>query len=575
MKNEKGQTLLTVMVVSLIFTVLGLTIVAASINSNERTGVRIDEVELTTNATKVLNEGIAKFTKSINSLELNKINLSSLDSQIAQEITKLNSDITVTDISAEEPFNIDTTKYYTRIFELSYKVQNDGDRAHIARVIKRKVYLSPTPSFLNYAIGSGPDGKVYLNGASYVKGDVFSGDLYTSNIAQYEDVNKEKINQQNTLYPRVDGNIYLKKSLNNVSLPLSINEYKDDFHTDSNNLTVNLDLSEFVHVNFPGTMSQVFNRLSTGFQDDMFSTPTNVHLAIEQLITNCKNGVASTCNQTAELLPISPLLESPNYSALVSKLTSSNAKTYIYYANNSGAIIDPLKVPTPPLFIEQDVKMANDSWLIVHGDLIVRPINKTIILQGNIIVTGDLIISGDEENNQTTENDNLSVDSTIYVLGQSEISNTNINGYEKKQLVLLSKEQLLVNRINEFKENDGNIEKLDAFFYTEKSAELYGVGSLFLIEGGIFARDNLTINSIKQNEIKKSFNSAGTINLKNSIDPTSLQNRSSEKSRFQVEHNLKVLADQIDALPRVDHYLVILDEPTIENATYDESATTP
>ena len=75
MNNEKGQALITVLLVSLIFTVLGLTIVAASINSNQRTGVRIDDIELTTEATRTLNEAIAIFSSKVyNDIDLSEPN---------------------------------------------------------------------------------------------------------------------------------------------------------------------------------------------------------------------------------------------------------------------------------------------------------------------------------------------------------------------------------------------------------------------------------------------------------------------------------------------------------------------
>ncbi|WP_226667181.1 hypothetical protein [Metabacillus litoralis] len=582
MRNEKGQTLITVLLVSLIFTVLGLTIVAASINSNQRTGVRIDEIELTTEATKILSEGIAKFTNEVSGFQLQERDIMTFDDKFISIINELENDnFSVTDVS-EEKFQIDKSKYFTRIFEFSY-INKNTDGAKIAKKITRTVYLSPTPSFLNYAIGSGPDGLVTLNGAADIKGDLFSGDLNTDDTAFFEDANSSLNNpsQKDTLFPRINGNVFLKNKFNNSSVfPSTKEEYDQSFDPESI-LTVTKDTSEFIDVNFGNTMAQLFNELSYGFTDDMFSNRANVHLAVEQLLKSCGNQLIPSssflstqtepCENDIQLLSFS-LNEQIDFDALTGKINSSNPRTYVYSSpdtSSPGKLINPTSNDYPPLYITKDVRMHDDSWLVVHGDLVIFTKDKTINLQGNILVTGNLIIEGNNEEGTENENDHLQVDSTIYVLGKSDITNTNIKGLDDKQLVLLSQEDILINRINEFKNITDDIEKLDAFFYTQKSAELYGVGSLFLIKGGIFARDNLTVNAIRQNEIEKKFGSdPGKLDLSLSIKPVNFQK--SEQSRFQVEQDLKVLADQIDSLPKVDRFQILLDQPVIENTSYED-----
>ncbi len=582
MRNEQGQTLITVLLVSLIFTVLGLTIVAASINSNQRTGVRIDEIELTTEATKILNEGIAKFTKEASGFQLLERDLATFDDKFLPIINELkNENIIVTDVSKQDKYKIDTSKYFTRIFELSY-INKNTDGAKIAKKITRTVYLSPTPSFLNYAIGSGPDGLVRLNGAADIKGDLFSRDLNTNDIAYFEDANSTPDNplqEKDTLLPRINGNVLLKNQLNSLTaLPRTKEEYDQSFDPESI-LTVTQDTSEFIDVNFGNTMAQLFNELSYGFTDDMFTSRSNVHLSVEQLLKSCGNQLIPSsfflstqterCENDIELLSFS-LNEQIDFDYLTGKIKPTNPRTYVYSSSDPSAVgklINPASNDYPPLYITKDVVMHDDSWLVVHGDLVIFPKDKTVNLQGNIVVTGNLVIEGNNEEGLEKEDDNLLVDSTIYVLGKSDITNTNIKGLDEKQLVLISQEDILINRINEFKNITDDIQKLDAFFYTQKSADLYGVGSLFLINGGIFARDTLTVNAIRQNEIEKKLHSTNNkIDLLQSIKPVSFQK--SEQSRFQVEQDLKVLADQIDSLPKVDRFQILLDQPVISNAPF-------
>lgn len=582
MRNENGQTLITVLLVSLIFTVLGLTIVAASINSNQRTGVRIDEIELTTEATKVLNEGIAKFTNEVSRFQLKESELLSFDSKFENIIKELKKDnIVVKDVSTDEKYKIDKNKYFTRIFELSY-INKNTEGAKIAKRITRTIYLSPTPSFLNYAIGSGPDGVVTLNGAADIKGDLFSWNLNTNNIAYFEDATSSpgEPSETDTLFPRIKGNVYLKNKLNTSPVFPSTKEEFDQLFDPESILTVTKDTSEFIDVNFGNTMAQLFNELSYGFIDDMFTSHSNVHLAVEQLLKNCGNQLippssflstqTERCENDLELLSFS-LNEQINFNALTSKINSTNPRTYVYSSSDTSAVgklINPVSNNYPPLYITKDVVMHDDSWLVVHGDLVIFPKDKTINLQGNILVTGNLIIEGNNEEGTEKEDDNLHVDSTIYVLGKSDITNTNIKGLDDKQLVLISQEDILINRINEFKNITDDLEKLDAFFYTQEKAELYGVGSLFLVNGGIFARDSLTVNAIRQNEIEKKLGTdSSKLDLSQSIKPVSFQK--DNQSRFQVEQDLSVLADQIDSLPKVDRFQILLDQPVISNAPYE------
>ncbi|WP_162987431.1 hypothetical protein [Metabacillus litoralis] len=598
MNSEKGQTLITVLMVSLIFTVLGLTIVAASINSNQRTNVRIEDIELTAEANKKLNEGIAEFIRVASKIELKDHELYSgtFDSNNFDSIIEKLAEqhINVKDISKSEEYKIQTTKYFTRIFEFSYLSKNDD--AAFAKQITRKVFLSPTPSFLKYAIGSGPDGTIDLLGASEIDGDLFSGSLNTKNITTFVDVNGI-LKEKDTLYPRIYGNIYLKNTFNGSdSFPTTIDQLKEVFDEKSN-LTITKDTSEFIEVDFENTMAQLFNKLSYGFTDTMFESKADVHSSLESFLRKCANRIrtpnidieptiSGTCSNEIDLLYFDLDKGNDYFDILDNKIKSSSKipRTYVYAnAIGNSQLEEPSTSNYRPLYIKEgSLNMHEDSWLIVHGDLFIIPQNRTIELDGNIIVTGNLYIEGNDDEWNKSEDDNIEVNSTIYVLGETEITNTNIKGLNDKQLVLISKGDLQINRINEFKnlpEELIEVEKLDdlketkglgildAYFYTQKRAELYGVGSLFLIKGGLFAKEHLTVNAIRQNEINKESDKDNKIDLNQSIDSVAYQRRSDQKSRFQVLQDLTVLTDQIDSLPKTNSYQIYLNEPIIINVS--------
>lgn len=93
-------------------------------------------------------------------------------------------------------------------------------------------------------------------------------------------------------------------------------------------------------------------------------------------------------------------------------------------------------------------------WLIVNGDLTIDSYS-TAIVQSNILVTGNLYIRGKAE-----------FDSTMFVLGKTDIVDATISGIPtpgsgSKELVLISKGAILINRVEEFK-NEAT--RLRAFF---------------------------------------------------------------------------------------------------------------
>lgn len=172
------------------------------------------------------------------------------------------------------------------------------------------------------------------------------------------------------------------------------------------------------------------------------------------------------------------------------------------------------------------------NWVIINGDLKLVSSNPSswITIQANLLVTGDLYIEG-----------NVKFDSTLYTLGETKIINASISGKDEKELVVISKGPVLLNRVDEFKEKATN---LQAFFYTDSTAELYGVGSIFSLNGGFFAKGTLTINAVVGDHV---INEPGKYEFnfedQNQPDPSA--------SRFSIRYNEKVFEHQKVGLPRV------------------------
>ncbi|WP_050181206.1 hypothetical protein [Domibacillus robiginosus] len=212
--------------------------------------------------------------------------------------------------------------------------------------------------------------------------------------------------------------------------------------------------------------------------------------------------------------------------------------------------------------------------------------DNNIYFDGALFTGENLTIQGGIEEEGQAENDLFAINGTMYARGETHISNLSIRGWQDGQLVSLSGGSLLITRINEFQnfqdrngndlkdepeggpyvpeeDSDRNIQPLKGFFYTNKeviaqteskAAELYGVGSLFFIDGGLFAKGDFEINAVR-GETKG-------YDIESSIPGRDQQlNR---YSRFIVNYDRNILLGQLDYLPRVKYLSVYSDQLTVE-----------
>ncbi|MTH52961.1 hypothetical protein GKZ89_06020 [Bacillus mangrovi] len=586
--NERGQSLLTVMVISLIFTVLGAAIITSALGGSKRTEIRIGDIELTAEVERKLNEAIAEFTKTVTDpiafkltnavspADISLINsklINARETLIAKAKTGTGEPLQIRDLStsAADGFKIDTTNYLSRVYEFSYTLQ-DGSRK---KTVKKKVFLSPTPSFFNYAAGTGPEGEMLLNGASEFKGNIYTKKLITENKAQYYDASSNgKAKSASTLYPRVNGKALIRSDVNGIAnfsdRPALLSRFDQ-----KSAVTFQKENDLYIPVNFENTLLQVIKEVggtaASKITENDITNSAKLDQVIKQIVTSgstkCEGQLLNLLNPVIGIPILTDkcpqtikTINSFAKPADIFSVTNSLSKHVV--ASNFSSIQNNLVFLPHKLTIQTDFSLADKKWMIVHGDLeILANSNQPIKLQGNIFVTGNLTIKGNETNAsggaETVEDDTIQVDSTIYALGGTTISNTNLSGFDDSQLVVMTKKDLNVSRINEFTEySKAERNPLDAFLYTDAKAELFGVGSIYKINGGIFAEDQLTIHAIRQNSVRQS-------NKVLQIETPSFQGQDNQHSRFSVTHDPTVLIDQLDALPRVDQYQIIMGETII------------
>ncbi|MFB9325199.1 hypothetical protein ACFFSY_04610 [Paenibacillus aurantiacus] len=236
------------------------------------------------------------------------------------------------------------------------------------------------------------------------------------------------------------------------------------------------------------------------------------------------------------------------------------------------------------IFANKDMEstaLEKKKWLIVNGDLTVQNDDSDPVdIRANILVVGKVTLSG-----------KMNIDSTMYTLSSAvnkqtgdaknivmdaEIRGVTMGGVQKV-FVLIANGPIEMYRVDSFQSlSDNSTGKegydrasnytLDGFFYTDRKAELYGVGSLFWIHGGFFARAGIEVNAVLGNTTEK---------LGTEKDPLTGEARSQiifeapqsnlteQQARFVIDYNGAVF-NQGTGLPRVDKVRVQIGKKKLE-----------
>ncbi|BCG61319.1 hypothetical protein [Paenibacillus sp. URB8-2] len=572
MSSEQGSALVLVMFIVLLLTILGVGVLSATIGGATRTETRENDVQSIHLAQKKIDEVMAYVTADVNQKIQNYMGRpqADLDLSIHNFLVSLNNEKNgfvsstslngaangITSITLDE--GASTNSKYVIVIRANATVNG------VVRTLQQKVEVSTFPDFLNYSLGS--EGTVYLNGAPYIEGKLYAGiQLMLSPVAQYKYFSEST---KTTLYPRIDGEAQVQ-SLKDMQYSTDGTAYKEIPVSDKETYSLLDDRVKQVYENSQVKKQSTFVQIDVedSFLDKVAeasgSASNKAEFAVTYYGAGGKNSAETpttrgtrlvdtlqepTGNMTTLKMPVKS-----DYDQLVDDTLTADElkwkKQELYDAAvrefklrlmnlGTSAINDGNLHLDGTTYNEiTDLAKAQSSeeshWLIVNGDLTVD--NSTI--QANILVTGNLHIKGE-----------VKLDSTMFVLGSTDVVNANISGKNDKELVLISKGSVLINRIEEFR----NVAtRLKGFFYTDSMAELYGVGSIFSLEGGFFAKGDLTINAV----VGKVFPIPGQPEFQ--FEDQDQEGK--DAARFVIRYNEDVFADQRVGLPRVTQVNIHLD----------------
>ncbi|MBA2940044.1 hypothetical protein HZF08_17160 [Paenibacillus sp. CGMCC 1.16610] len=608
-REERGSALLLVLFMVLIFSILGLAVLSASIGGATRTETKQKDVQSLHLAEKALNEAAAYIMSDFESQD--GVNIDEVQNRLDDITVKLNGRATSTlldqDVGAARGkiHRIEFIENKKEDSSLNYKITIDAEATvnNVTRRLTQDLFLDTFPDSLKYAMGS--EGTVLINGSPYIIGDIYAGEaLKVKNEAEYLYLGTPLY--QSTKFPKLEGSAYVQKNASGDGLNAY---YCETVSATSSQTSPQCDTLVNVGNSNSGykSISEEEGEGVKTIKEVLTSTdPANIHVKdqskfagievneafVDKMIqaigknkldpdfqrTNVKTALLSRESLTNYLRPlievIDPLDEvepdpanAPAYAAYEEKkrnltaLFSSELENTIMY--NGNLTIDGGEVFSQLLYREsvknpKPLNLNKSSWFIVNGDLTINNMStdKSLLdIRANILVTGNLSI-----------HNTVNMDSTIYTLGKTEIVDASILGLkdpdgEEKELVLISKGAIDIYRVNSFRDikqpfkynsesagnkpektHEDNPPILNAFFYTDSDATIYGVGSVFWVYGGFFAKGNLTVNAIRGNVIGQ----VESIEMENQ----SLIN-SENLSRLIIDYNSKIFENQNAGLPRV------------------------
>ncbi|MDQ0214533.1 hypothetical protein J2S13_000929 [Oikeobacillus pervagus] len=697
--TENGNTLILVLLISVIFMTIGMAIVAATIGGSKRTSIREAEVNTTYEAVKVLDQITADLSRHlrVEDYEIENLRTATVSNKIREILDSIKNEYLSENGIERIEYKDVTTNYkevkpsetLTRVFEISVTTKTEEGKGKIDRTAKKRLIISPLPSFLKYAVGS-EKGILSLNGSPNIAGNVFANNLHIQEEAKYFLPNDAEDDPSTikTPYPSVIGDLYandfkadkiyhvLKADhfykqripyLKNDSQYQEVH-FDEAFEEEKKKIEgkVNLfTMEDFPTIEYPEHEEFLTDKIVDGKYwtydekgkaivhslhgshikqtGDLTITNTNSpshfknveiggdltivanqNMSVDNLIVDGKVEIINNHGQftvqgkvkaksikvinTEEGSLSMEAIFSEDEIRIENKKTmkingsiASKGKVFIknigmmniqslsnLYSgeklefNNKGNLtIETDLVSSGTIILENSQSLNFSGDMYSTGEMkLISHNNDDTQIAGTLLSVEDLTIRGDSDDEgdggDRKENDSIEFDAVIYTQGKATVSNLNIKGLPrgqiKKQLILLSRDKLLITRVNEFNnfhhpketkdaqdyiphENEA-ITPLKAFFYTESNAELYGVGSLFFINGGLFAKKDLEINVIR-GEIYKIDEASPTPNS-TEID------QEDHYSRFIVDYNKSILLQNFDSLPKVDYLTIYSDVLTIE-----------
>jgi len=592
-QREEGSALVLVMFLVLLLTILGLAVMGATIGGAQRTETRESDVQSLHLAQKGLDEATAYIQSQLKGME--DIDPDKLESIINSLDDKKNLNVT-TELGAlhnTASGEIQEIKYsgketssdkYLQSRKYYVDVTTSAVVNGVNRKLQQRITLDSYPDFLKYAFGS--EKTLRINGSPLIQGNIYAGEqLIVTDTADY--TYKGVSFHQPSVYPEVreqtgsteaSGEIHVQswdsiiyahgsaapsgvapltvlKRENTSALSQVLNVVPEKVKIKEQKKFVQINVEEsFWDKLTEATASDVRGELRARYveasdgqateQTDLnnwlksYQTGSLIHLEKPVLPAKAPISVDTSADELIDIEDDYQEALTAYYNTLNTQL-SNLAESAVFDTSLAVDNVDYKEISFTPE-AKQGTESIKPKWLIIAGDLTIDNYKSDFLkVRGNILVTGNLTIRG-----------NVEFDTTAYVLGKTTIEDAKIHGLNDKELMVISKHEILITRIDSFSsevsgQGQNPIDEMKAFFYTDSTGMLYGVGSKFWLNGGFFAKGNLTVNAVvgKVQPPDAAHWSAGFT--------FEVPQMKTLAARFYIDYNYKIYADQQGSLPRV------------------------
>jgi type II secretory pathway pseudopilin PulG len=489
LKDERGYSLLSVILVFAIISILGLSLLTLTINSMKFVSVNKSSIQDKASAEMGIEEAMAQIDSEVEKINKdieNRVLL--VDNVLGRLSSSLGS------IRSLGPYKYTISHETLKSGQNGVFLEKVIIKAPIGdtnRSITKTVTVSTIAEVFKY--GAVSPGYLLFNGASYIEGDV----LVKENLLNSD---QGKFIQgwtyyPPTSYPAIKGNLtvgenYYYKQGNsfrqfsptpyNMNLFFSVPPQIKDRSLDVNALPVN----SYV-INKSGIISAPASNTYNGDLTIDRNTSINGNLVVRGNLTVRKGA----------------------------KLSVSGS----VYVGRGALLSGTLSVPN------------QNKYIFISGNAVISELN----LDGEMYIGGSVDITND-----------LNTNGTLFVMGDATVEELSNNS--GGTLILLCNGTIQLSNNNLYNDNPKII---NAYLYSNRMLEIYGIGSHMNIQGGIYGNP-IILNASKGKTRQSNFSGADrTGNLyfegnQDQIDPT--------KSRLAIYYKKEMILNPPKGIPTVE-----------------------
>ncbi|MCJ1908682.1 hypothetical protein [Planococcus ruber] len=596
LKQQKGYALLVTLLILVVFSILGATLMMFTFNGGNKNEVRED----ITQSADLSQKGIDLMTTQINDdltkyLGANGVPRTDFLFQLERVLDKYRCTATnsAATISTTGSYKVCIDSYVDSITEenevnplkklVTFKSIGTSGKSNRELVSKIEIGAETAPEALRYAVGTNIDssdgfqpgeGNLLMHGGVDITGDVkVDGNIVTSSNG----------------YAQLGGDRWIP-SLAPSAIPLPGTDSsrlflgkKAYFFTHSPTYSSHIALTNFTSNGY-SEKSNIDDLFRPGFAPDLVSRePVRSPIGITTQKANFEYSRTSAGAENLDAGSSKTIngINKPSSKVFLSYTFSERVCVdgwwwfcskydYVNYYDDSGTFTFKgtnkfKQVSTNGSATFLDTNSTFESGMYVNGNLLIgnNSTSENVSNYSAITLDGPIYVNG----NVTIKGADLLSNVLLYVNGSVTIEYSRINGKslssgKRGSLIILSKGNI---KISNNSVNQDAPSYIKGFFYTEQDFEMFGVGSNIKIDGGISAR-KIVLNAIRGRAKDTFF--TGSYQIPNRADYfENVNGQQTRDSRLQVIYDSEIISTYSD-LKQQEPVIYKVDPPLEKDRSY-------